>query len=499
MLDEDRCYRVVSSRDERFDGTFVVAVTSTGIYCRPSCPARTPQRRNTRYFRTAAAAQLSGFRACRRCQPDASPGSPEWDIRADTAARAMRLLADGVVDRQGVAGLAARLGYSERHLHRLLVHEVGAGPQALARAQRAQTARVLLETTGLASSDVAFAAGFGSIRQFNDTVRAVFAATPTELRRGRRGPARPPEHEGPPDAGRPPAPGTVVLRLAYRSPLDAAGLLGFLAARAVPGVEEVVGSTYRRTLALPHGDGVAELTPLDGHVCAVLTLTDLRDLTVAVTRCRRLFDLDADPHAVAAVLDADPVLRPLVRAAPGRRSPGVADGAELAVRAVLGQRVSVAAACTLAARLVAKYGRPLARPHGALTATFPTPEVLAGADPADLPVPTSRGRALVGLAAALADGALVLDAGADRDAAEAALLTVPGVGSWTAAYVRMRALGDPDVFLPSDLGVRRALAGAPGPVDVARWRPWRSYAVHHLWAARPPARRDRPENRGASP
>ncbi|KAB1138781.1 DNA-3-methyladenine glycosylase 2 family protein, partial [Micromonospora sp. AMSO12t] len=337
-LDFERCYRAVDSRDQRFDGWFYTGVTSTGIYCRPSCPATTPKRQNVRFFPSAAAAQTAGLRACRRCRPDAAPGSPQWDVRADVVGRAMRLIADGVVDRDGIPGLAARLGYTERHLHRMLRAEMGAGPLALARAQRAQTARTLIETTGLGMAEVAFAAGFGSVRQFNDTVREVFGAAPSELRTaGRRCPA-------------PGGAGTITLRLAYRPPLHAEALLDFLALRALPGVEEVRDGTYRRGLRLPHGAGEAALTPADGHVTATLRLTDMRDLAPAVARCRRLLDLDADPTAVDGTLATDPALAGVVAAEPGIRLPRSVDGFEMAVRAVVGQQVSVRSARTTLTR-----------------------------------------------------------------------------------------------------------------------------------------------------
>jgi AraC family transcriptional regulator of adaptative response / DNA-3-methyladenine glycosylase II len=475
MFDFDHCYRIVSSRDSRFDGWFFTAVTTTGIYGRPSCPAMTPKRSNVRFYPSAAAAQGGGFRACRRCRPDASPGSPEWNVRADAVARAMRLSSDGVVDRDGVAGLAERLGYSERHLHRLLVAEVGAGVQALARAQRAQTARTLLETTDLPVTQVAFASGFASVRQFNDTVRDVFATTPTGLRDRRR------NRDGV-------EPGRVELRLAYREPCDVATTLAFLGLRAVPGVEEYDGTTYRRSLSLAHGHAVVALTPADGHVRADLRLDDVRDLSTAVARCRRLLDLDADPVAIAEALGGDPTLGRIVRLAPGLRSPGAVDGDEIAVRAVLGQQVSVKGARGTAARLVARYGKPLTSPLGTITHLFPSAATLAEVDPTELPIPRSRGRAVVAVAEALAGGAVRLDPGADRDEVEAALLGLPGIGPWTTAYLRMRALNDPDTFLPTDLGVRRGLValGVAGDPTSARtlaesWRPWRSYAVHHLW------------------
>jgi AraC family transcriptional regulator, regulatory protein of adaptative response / DNA-3-methyladenine glycosylase II len=474
-MDADTCYRAVSSRDPRFDGWFVTAVTTTGIYCRPSCPAMTPRRHNVRFLPTAAAAQRAGFRACRRCRPDASPGSPEWSQRSDTVARAMRLIGDGVVDRGGVTDLAGRLGYSERQLHRLLVAEVGAGAQALARAQRAHTARTLIETSPLSFSEIAFAAGFASIRQFNETVQAVFATTPRELRL-----------RGSTEATR--QPGTLHLRLPVRAPFDAAGVLEFLGRRAVPGVETFDGTTYRRALRLPHDEATVALTPAGDHVACTLSLRDPRDVVPAVARCRRLLDLDADSAAVDEALGHDPLLAPLVRHRPGIRVPGAVDGAEIAVRAVLGQQVSVTGARTMAGRLVAQFGKPLTLPAAGLTHQFPTADALADADPAALSMPRRRGQTLVDLCRALAAGDFDLDCGADRDDVDAALQAVPGIGPWTAGYVRMRALGDPDVFLATDLGVRHGLGRLGATTDPAAgesratpWRPWRSYALMHLW------------------
>ena len=470
--DHETCYRAVRSRDRRFDGVFYTAVASTGIYCRPSCPAITPLRRNVSFFRTAAAAQQAGFRACKRCRPDATPGSPEWDVDADTAGRAMRLIADGVVEREGVEGLAARVGYTSRHLSRLLVREVGAGPLALARARRVQTARTLIESTDMRLSDVAFAAGFASIRQFNDTVREVYATTPSGLR------GAPASHRGD---------GLLELRLAVRRPYAADDVLGFLAARAVPGVEQVDGTSYSRTLRLPHGHGLVRLSfdaaATDGVVHCSLELSDLRDLASAVERCRRLVDGDCDPEAVDAHLAADPVLAPLVRARPGLRVPGHVDGDELAVRAVLGQQVSLAGARRLAALLVERYGDRRPDGHGVL---FPAASVLAEVPAETLPMPRARGRALTTLCAALARGEIVLDRGAERAAVRERLLALPGIGPWTADYIAMRALGDPDVLPARDVGIRNALAGlggdpATGPVRSEEWRPWRSYAAMHLW------------------
>jgi AraC family transcriptional regulator of adaptative response / DNA-3-methyladenine glycosylase II len=474
--DFDQCYRAVEAKDARFDGWFFTAVRTTGIYCRPSCPARTPYPRNVEFFPTAAAAQRAGYRACKRCRPDASPGSPEWDPRGDVVARAMRLVADGVVDREGVAGLARHLAYSERQLHRLLVAELGAGPLALARAQRAQTARVLIETTDLRFTDVAFAAGFASIRQFNDTIREVFATTPSAMRtRGTTASE----------------PGSITVRLAARRPFAGAAVLEFLRPRAVQGVETVDESgAYVRSLSLPHGSGVLELRPNDGGVVGTFRLDDLRDLTAAVARARRLFDLDADPVAVDAALRRDPLLRPLVRRRPGLRVTGHPDGFELLVRALVGQQVSVAGARTILGRLAARYGKPLDAPAGAVTHRFPEPATVAAIDPAELPMPRRRAAALVGVATAVADGRVVVDPGADRDELRAQLLALPGIGPWTVEYVMMRAVGDPDAFLAGDLGVRRALEAhgldgrpAAAAARAAAWSPWRAYANAHLWAS----------------
>ncbi|MET9223279.1 AlkA N-terminal domain-containing protein [Streptomyces sp. NPDC003300] len=460
MTVEDSRYEAVSSRDARFDGVFFFAVATTGIYCRPSCPAITPKRENVSFYATAAAAQGAGFRACRRCRPDAVPGSADWNARADVVGRAMRLIGDGVVDREGVAGLATRLGYSARQVQRQLNAELGAGPIALARAQRGHTARVLLQTTSLQAAEIAFASGFASVRQFNETIREIYAATPTELRTDAR--------SGPVGGA-----AGVPLRLAFRGPYASTRVFDFLAARAVPGVEEIVGApgsrTYRRTLRLPHGTGIAEVAERPGRgnwLDCRLHLGDLRDLTTATQRVRRLFDLDADPYAVAERLGCDPHLAPLVAALPGLRSPGSPDPAEHAVRAALGEGAAPFSPAPLAA-LVARYGTPLSAPDGALTHLFPRAENLAEAD-----LGSPAGRSPVrDLCRALADGTVALDPGADRDAAERSLLTVPGITPLTAAHIRMRALGDPDVFPSTE----------PVPPGTERWRPWRSYAAHYWW------------------
>src|SRR5256714_12701536 len=374
----------------------------------------------------------------------------------------MRLIGDGVVDREGVPGLAGRLGYTGRHLHRMLTAELGAGPLALARAQRAQTARILIESTDLRLAEIAFAAGFGSVRQFNDTVREVFGVAPSAFRQAKRS-----SREA----------GTLTLRLAYRPPLHAQSLLEFLAARAIPGVESTDATSYTRALRLPHGRADVTLTPRDGYFEAQLQLADLRDLAPAVARCRRLLDLDADPVAVDETLRQDPVLAPLVAKEPGIRVPRAVDGFEVAVRAIVGQQVSVAGARTVLGRLVPAGGGP-----------FPDAATVAELPDEAFTMPAARRATIRALARAVADGALTLDEGADRAETEAALHAIPGIGAWTASYVAMRALGDPDGFLPTDLAVRRAAGRLGLPTDPAalddraqRWRPWRSYAVLRLW------------------
>lgn len=478
--DFDRCYRAVQSKDARFDGWFVTAVLTTRIYCRPSCPVRPPYARNLRFYPTAAAAQKAGFRACKRCRPDASPGSPEWNIRGDVVARAMRLIADGVVDREGVTGLAAHLGYTTRQLERLLQAEVGANPLALARAQRSQTARVLIETTELPFSDVAFAAGFSSIRQFNDTVRAVCDLTPTALRQRARA------RFGRSDGGA----GTLSLRLPVRTPFAYEGLFGHLAASAVPGVEEVRDGAYRRSLRLPNGSGIVSLTPQPDHVRCHVVLDDFRDLATAIARCRRLLDLDADPEAVVDALGADPQLAVLVDKAPGQRIPRTVDEQELALRVVLGQQVSIKAARTHAGRIVSAYGHPIADANGALTHVFPAVEHLADIDPVHLAFPKARQQSLTALIRALSTGDVVLDAGCDWTRAREQMLALPGIGAWTAEVIAMRGLGDPDAFPVTDLGVQLAAKQLGLPADPrplaeysTRWRPWRAYATQHLWTA----------------
>lgn len=477
-LDFDTCYKAIQSRDSRFDGRFFTAVTSTGIYCRPVCPAQTPLRRNVRFYRYAKTAEAAGFRACRRCRPEANPSSPDWNVKADLVARALQLIAEGVMDTEGVTGLAARLAVSERHLHREVVAHVGVGPLQIARTRRTQTARLLLDQTTLPLTEVAFASGFESIRQFNETMRASFGCSPTELRR--RG-ASPLEGSG-----------WLTLRLGYRPPLDTAHLFDFLARRAVPGIEQVDGSRYRRVAAIEGSAAIIDLEPraYTPHVLLRLRLGNLGALGSVVERCRWLLDLDADPAAIGDLLSADPALAPLLESRPGLRMPGTFDSWELAVRAVLGQQVSVAGARTLAGRLVASLGEALAEPDGQLTHLFPSPQAVADADLSGLGLTRGRAAALRALAEAVSAGQLVLDRRADREETVRHLLTLPGIGPWTASYIAMRALGDPDAFPATDLGLRRAmerLGSWTSQRDLLeraeQWRPWRAYAAMHLWAS----------------
>ena len=468
LPDFDTCYRAVQSRDTRFDGWFFTAVRTTGIYCRPSCPAITPKRGNVSFHPSAAAAQRAGYRACKRCRPDASPGSPEWNVRGDLVGRALRLIGDGVIDREGVPGLARRLGYSERQLHRSLTAEVGAGPLALARAQRAQTARVLLETTDIPVTDVAFASGFSSVRQFNDTIQEVFATSPTVLRTARR-------------AGGSPEAGLITLRLPYREPHELGFTLDFLGAHAVTGLETYAQGTYTRALRAPGGSALVSITGGADALRCTVRLQDTRDLVTVVSRVRRLFDLDADPVAVDAALGGHHALAPLVLKRPGLRAPGSVDGFETAVRTVVGQQISVRGARSVLGRIVAEHGEIAF--DGEPWRLFPAPETLAELAPELLPMPRARGRTVAALARATLDG-LGLDPGADRHEVRSTLLALPGIGPWTADYLRMRTMSDPDVLLASDLVVRRAAADLGLELSDGRpdWAPWRTYATYHLWA-----------------
>lgn len=502
-LDHATCYSASSGRDARFDGQFVMAVRTTGIYCRPSCPARKPKSTNVEFFRTSAAAHLAGYRACKRCLPEAVPGSPEWSMREDVAARAMRLISEGVVDREGVSGLASRLGYSERHLGRALIAELGAGPLALARAQRAQNARHLLVGTDLSMADVAFGAGFASIRQFNDTIAEVFGMAPSAVRatarrqeQGSRDGTRSSPHSDDATHGT-----RVTVRLAAREPFDGAGVLDWLAARAIGSIETVDDGVYSRSVMLARGPAVLAISPTSAGIDVTAELTALADLPEALSRARRLFDLDADPHLIdGALVDAArdfPQLSAALADRPGIRMPGALEPTEMVVRAILGQQVTVAAARTALMRLVEATARALPPPFSrpGVTHAFPDAATVAHAAASDaVRGPEARKRALAAACIAMADGAVRLDAGVTREELTSSLERLPGIGPWTSNYVAFRVLGSTDVFLTGDVAVRNgaALLGLPRePRELlaasAPFAPWRSYLMLHLWraAARP--------------
>ncbi|WP_084039139.1 AlkA N-terminal domain-containing protein [Demequina sp. NBRC 110053] len=484
-LDFDACYAAASGRDARFDGQFVLAVSSTGIYCRPSCPARTPKPANCAFFRTSAAAHRAGYRACKRCLPEAVPGSPAWNTREDVAARAMRLIAGGIVDREGVPGLASRLGYSTRQLTRTLTEQLGAGPLALARAQRAQTARQLLVGTALPVSDVAFAAGFTSIRQFNDTIAEVFAMTPTRLREASR--SAPSSQQ---------SPGTLALTLRAREPFRGADVLQWMTLRALDGLELATDRGFERSFRLARGAVTASMTPTHDALEVSARLESLADLPELLARLRRLFDLDADPLAIDQALARDPLVAPSVRDAPGLRMPGAADAFEMLVRAILGQQVTVTAGRTAAQRLADALGEdlPAAVATETVTRGFPTAQAIADHGAEVVRGPAGRTRALTEAARRAAAGDLTLDPGRTLADLTSDLEAIPGIGPWTSNYVALRVLGSPDVLLTGDVAVRagaRAL-GLPhdprGLADYAeRHRPWRSYLMMHLWRAAAPA------------
>ena len=480
-LDRDACYRALCARDPRFDGRFFVGVTSTGIYCRPICPARTPKRRHVVFYPTAAAAQEAGLRPCLRCRPETAPDLAAWRGTSNTVARALALIERGALDETGVDALADRLGVGGRQLRRLFRQHLGASPVAVAQTKRVLLAKQLIHDTGLPMTQVALAAGFGSIRRFNETFRDLYGRPPGALRRanGSAGAA---------------SNGAVVVRLPYRAPYDWAAMLAYLRARAIAGVEAVAGETYARAIAIGGHQGVVSIAPGPGealHVTVAISKLDL--LPAIIARLRRMFDLAADPPAIAAHLSEDPLLAPLVRERPGLRVPGAWDPFELAVRAVLGQQITVAAAIGLAGRLVSRFGEPLAPElrTGALTHTFPAPDRLAGADLARLGMPARRAAALASLAASVANDPQLFAIGRSLDDAVARLRTLPGIGEWTAQYIAMREMRESDAFPVGDAGLVRAMAARLGRrpstaellAHAERWRPWRAYAAQHLWAS----------------
>ena len=462
-LDADACYRAVKTRDSRFDGRFFTAVRSTGVYCRPICPAQTPRRENCTFYVSAAAAQEAGYRPCLRCRPEVSPGLPAWQGTSATVSRALRMIAEGALDEGSVEQLAERLGIGERHLRRLFLEQLSASPVEVAQTQRVLLAKKLLTETSLPITEIAHAAGFASIRRFNDTMRGVFARPPRELRRN----LEPPREAGP-----------IRLKLAYRAPYDWDALLGFLEARALPGVEWVEGRVYRRNLRTGDGTGSIRVQPLEREpaLAVELQLEDCTQLKALIERIRRMFDLDASSAEIAQHLGGDPLLSPAVAAHPGLRIPGAWDGFELAVRAILGQQVSVQGARTLAGRLVEKWG------GGVL---FPEPASLAEADLTKAGLTRARARAISKLAAEVAGGGLRFEPAGSLEETIAKLTAFEGIGDWTAHYIALRAFGEPDAFPAADLGLRQAagdLSTRELEACAEAWRPWRGYAALYLWS-----------------
>ena len=483
-LDHDACYRALRTRDARFDGRLFTGVKTTGIYCRPVCPARTPKRENVVFYPSAAAAQEAGFRPCLRCRPESAPELAIWLGTSNTVSRALSLIEHGALDEGDVEALAARVGLGERQLRRLFERHLGASPVAVAQTRRVLLAKQLLHDTTLTMSEVALAAGFGSIRRFNEVFHDLFGSAPSTLRRAR---AR---------AALSTPSGRVTLLLRYRPPYDWEAMLAFLRLRAMPGVEVVSEDSYARTFALGEAQGVVRVTHDPGDALrATISVSTLAVLPELLARLRRVFDLAADPAAIGAHLAADPRLAPLVAARPGLRVPGAFEPFELAVRAVLGQQISVSAAVALAGKLVARHGALLAHEDAepGLTHVFPTARQLAAADLSTLPMPRARSQALASLAEAVARDPRIF--GQRRELAEtvADLRKLPGIGEWTAQYIALRALREPDAFPAADLGLLRAMTDAAGErptprallAHAERWRPWRAYAAQYLWLADP--------------
>jgi AraC family transcriptional regulator, regulatory protein of adaptative response / DNA-3-methyladenine glycosylase II len=478
-LDQRVCDRARRSRDARFDGRFFIGVTTTRIYCRPICPARAPKDENVRYFPTAAAAQGAGFRPCLRCRPEASPGTPAWSGTSGVVSRALRLIGEGALDTDGVERLADRLGVTDRHLRRLFLQHLGASPLDVALTRRVHFAKKLLDETTLSCSEVALAAGFGSLRRFNGEIRRTYSRTPTDLRRlARKRQATNPE--------------CYRFRLAYRPPYDWDAALAFLAARATPGVEFADAAGYRRTITVGGKHGEIRVSRADAGDGLYLDVRfpDPRALLVIVERVKRVFDLGADPSVIAGQLGSDLLLGAALRQHPGIRTPGAWDGFELAVRAIIGQQISVRGATTIAGRIASMFGSPVAAPDvegpgsPVLTHLFPTPAQLLDAPIEQAGVIAARAGAIRALAARVANGTIRFDAVGDHPAAVAALKSIPGIGEWTAQYVAMRALGEPDAFPSGDVVLQR-MAGGISARELDRradaWRPWRSYAVMLLW------------------
>lgn len=478
-LDPEACYRALATRDARFDGRLFIAVTSTGIYCRPICPTRTPKRENLVFYPSAAAAQEAGFRPCLRCRPESAPDIGVWRGTSNTVSRALALIEKGGLDGADVEALAERLGVGERQLRRLFRRHLGASPIAVAQTRRVLLAKHLIHETRLPMSEVALAAGFGSIRRFNETFQQLFGRPPSTLRRGT-------------GAASPGPAGEVAILLPYRPPYDWPAMLAFLRARAIPGVEVVARDGYARTIEVAGAHGTVAVRPATGNALrATIQFPQLSALPTIVARLRRVFDLIADPEVIGAHLSEDPRLAPLVAARPGLRVAGAWDGFELAVRALLGQQITVAGAATLAGRLVAAYGKPLAGGVEGLSHVFPGPERLADADLSSLGLTRARAAALGSLARAVVADPQIFGPRQSLDAAVLKLRALPGIGEWTAQYIAMREMREPDAFPAADLGLMRAMADrkgrrpSPGALlaRAERWRPWRAYAAQHLWAS----------------
>jgi AraC family transcriptional regulator of adaptative response / DNA-3-methyladenine glycosylase II len=499
-LDHDVCYRALETRDERFDGRFFIGVRTTGIYCRPICPALRPKRKNCVFLPCAAAAQEAGFRPCLRCRPEAAPGTPAWNGTSTTVTRALRLIEDGALDREGVPNLATRLGVGERHLRRLFTEHIGASPLSVAHTRRLLFAKKLIDETALPMTELAHAAGFRSLRRFNGAIQETYGRSPSTLRR--RAPGTRSTRSD--DSTRSRGASAIRLRLGYRPPLEWDALLAFFALRAIPGVEEVCDGRYRRTLRTAQGHGSIEVAPAKApagkaraadtpSLEARLWLPSAASLAEIHDRLRRLFDLSAEPRVIAERLGTDALLRRSIARRPGLRVPGCWDGFELAVRAILGQQVSVKGASTLAGRLVERYGERLSPESGnalagALSHVFPEPARLVRARVESIGLPRARARAISALARAVDSGRIELDGSADPERTREALCELPGIGDWTAQYISMRALGDPDAFPAGDLILQRAAGSEAKPLGERAlrersqsWRPWRSYAVLHLW------------------
>ena len=485
-MDFQACYRALRTRDARFDGRLFVAVVSTGIYCRPICPARTAKPENCRFFASATAAQSAGFRPCLRCRPETSPRLAAWHGASITVRRALALIEAGSLDGDGacVEALAGRLGIGERQLRRLFRHHLGGSPIAVAQTKRALFAKQLINETRLSMTQVALGAGFGSVRRFNHTLRHLYGRSPRELRRARRDP----KLAGASSSG-------LTLTLGYSPPYDWEAMVAFLAARAIPGVEAIAQGCYMRTIALDGLHGWIEVAPQPRGDALLVTIHFPRVTALGeiVARVRRMFDLAADITAIEAHLASDPVLSPMIAARPGLRVPGAWDGFELAVRAVLGQQITVGAATALAGRLVLACGQPLAlaeAPSG-LSHVFASCEKLACADLARLGMPGARKSAIRTLAASFASDPHLLGPGRDLERTIERLRALRGIGEWTAQYVAMRAVRESDAFPASDVGLLRAMAGQSGRRPTAAellaraesWRPWRAYAALHLWAS----------------